>query len=456
MDDADFARVLQERGEAQGIRRLAVAPGLLRSAGRELTSVLPSGPWMVAADEITWSVAGHEVADAIAAAGGRTEQHLVSLRPGRDTAVAGDAEVDSLAADLQARGCRAVVAVGAGTVNDIAKLASFRAHVAFATIPTAPSMNGYTSGIAAILSNGVKTTADAHLPVACLADVDILRQAPQRLLAAGLGDLLSRPVSCADWHLSHRFLGTDCPSAALALIEESGDLARAAIDGIPERQPRAVARLAGALLISGLAMGLAATSAPASGGEHLISHYLDMTHFSQGLPHDLHGCQVGVATLATARLYQRLLTVRADSIEVDECVGAWPGWPETARQVEEAFGSLAPAVLPHARAKYPSRETLRARLGSIRDEWPGIVGELSTILRPAHAIRADLELAGCPVSFADIGVDAARAHQALLHSRHVRARYTILDLAAELGLLQDWVGEVLGDEASRSPQQAPL
>ena len=439
---------MQDHGQRQGIRRLAVAPGLLEHVGAELIGVLPLGIWMVVADETTWSVAGARVADRLAAQGASTERHLVSQRPGRDAPLAGDDEVASLVADLETGAPQAVVAVGAGTVNDIAKLASFRAGLPYATIPTAPSMNGYTSGIAAILSDGVKTTAPAHLPLACLADVDILARAPHRMLAAGLGDLLSRPVSCADWHLSHRLLGTDRPDAALALIEESGDLATAALDGLPDRQPRAVARLTGALFLSGLAMGLAATSAPASGAEHLISHYLDMTHFDQGLSHDLHGCQVGVATLATAGLYERLLSLPADAIDVARCSRASPTWPQVARQVGEAFLSLAPAVLPHAQEKHPSPRDLRERLGRLRDEWPRLTGELGRILRPAHAIRADLKRTGGPMSFADIGADPTRARQALLHSRHIRARYTILDLAAELGVLERWVDEVLGEASS--------
>jgi len=131
---------------------------------------------------------------------------------------------------------------------------------------------------------------------------------------------------------------------------------------------------------------------------------------------------------------------------VAQCTKLLPTWPQVARQVGAAFPSLAGAVLPHAQQGHPSRRDLRERLSRVRDQWPCLTGELGRILRPAQAIRADLERAGCPVSFADIGVDPAQARHALLHSRHIRARYTILDLAAELGLLEKWVDEVLGDE----------
>jgi len=63
---------------------------------------------------------------------------------------------------------------------------------------------------------------------------------------------------------------------------------------------------------------------------------------------------------------------------------------------------------------------------------------LRSIVQPAHAIKADLEAGGAPLTFAQIGVDPERALQALLYSKDIRARYTILHLCDELGVLPQW------------------
>ena len=94
------------------------------------------------------------------------------------------------------------------------------------------------------------------------------------MIAAGLGDLLSRSVSLADWYLSHRLSGTEFSAETTALVEESGRLCDGLASELPNRAPIAIARLMTALLISGEAMAQAGSSAPASGAEHLISHYL--------------------------------------------------------------------------------------------------------------------------------------------------------------------------------------
>ena len=52
-------------------------------------------------------------------------------------------------------------------------------------------------------------------------------------------------------------------------------------------------------------MTLSGGSFPASQGEHLISHYLEMMHPG---PHEaLHGAQVGVATIVAAGVQQAVL-----------------------------------------------------------------------------------------------------------------------------------------------------
>ena len=444
----ELNRLLKDLTEGRLTRLLLLEHGVIERAGEYLAELLPSGRCLVVADATTWPLAGDRLAASLGRCGYETDRHLVPLRDGYSSPLAGDAEVEALDERLllAALPFSSVVAVGGGTINDIAKLAAFRRGLPYAVIPTTPSMNGYTSGIAAILQAGVKTTISSRVPVACLADLTLLQAAPARMIAAGLGDLVSRPVSLADWYLSHRLLGTEYSAAAVALAETGGDL----VDGIghrlAERDPDAVARLTAALLISGLAMDVATTSAPASGGEHMISHFLDMTCHHAGAAGDFHGCQVGVATLVTAALYERLLSTMSSSHGLGSAP-EWHPWPELAASLEPVFGPLWPSIEPHARLGYSDRGDVDRRLGLLSGEWNSIATGLEKILRPAGQIRRQLQAAACPLTFEDIGVSPDRARQAVLFSRHIRARYTILDLLDELDLLPAWADQILQDSA---------
>ena len=85
-------------------------------------------------------------------------------------------------------------------------------------------MNGYTSSIAAILSAGVKTTQPCTPPVAVYADPRTMAAAPARMIASGIGDLYSKPVSNADWRLSHRLLGTPHSAIVMEIVEAGSTL----------------------------------------------------------------------------------------------------------------------------------------------------------------------------------------------------------------------------------------
>ena len=424
-------------------RAVVVEQGAVACLPGLLTALLPAGPWLLVADPITWSAAGEAAAAALHREGLEVTRHLLLPAVGVPVVVAADGAIDALAERLRLGGYRAAVAVGAGTVNDMVKLAATQAGIPYAVVATAPSMNGYTSSLAAPLQQGVKTTVACRPPVACVVDVDVVAAAPMRMLVAGLGDLLSKPVSNADWRLAHRVVGAPYAPAVMDLIDAGAALLEGVAGRLPRRDPEAVGRLAASLCISGLAMGLAGSSAPASGAEHLISHYLDMTHYAAGEPHDLHGCQVGVATLTTAALYEVVRSWDPRSLDRADRLARHPEWSARALEVEQRFGSLAPAVLPQARQAHPTRDELARRLDLLSTQWDDILAEVATTLRPARALAAQLRAAGAPVTYAELGISDDRARTAVLAARDIRPRYTVLHLAADLGQLPHWVDRAL-------------
>ncbi len=408
-------------------------PDRLRDVGSGLTVTL-------VVDRRTRAVAGERVATLLGAAGHRVSWcELPDGAGGRPHADEGNLE----RVEQTLAGSDLAVAVGSGTCNDLAKLASFRRRIPYAVVATAPSMNGYTSGIAAIMLAGVKRTVDCHGPVGVIADLDVIRTAPAELVAAGLGDLESKPTATADYRLAGRLRGDYyCPAPERVVLGAEAKVAEAA-DGIGAGEPDALALLTEALLLSGLSMKLAGSSSPASGGEHLISHHWDMTAAAEGRVEGWHGAQVGVTTIVTAALYECLADVSPAGIDVEALVAARPDEEARRQAVRRDHGLLADQVEPEFLAKRLSDEALRVELQTIRSEWADLWAWLGDVLRPAERIRSILSAAGAPTTMAALGLSDDHLRRSLIRAREIRGRFTVLDFAADLGLLEPLADEVL-------------
>lgn len=443
MPENVLQRYLDRHADRLDTRAILVERGAVHGCYDLLAEHLDPGPWMVAVDENTWEAAGRQFADVLDAAGRDWVRFEIEAQPGDEDPICTDELVDACRAALDEHDCSSGIAVGSGTINDTVKMAAHQLDRPMAVVGTAPSMNGYTSGIAAILSDGVKTTNPCTAPRVVVADVDIMAEAPRRMICSGLGDLISKPVSNSDWAISARLNGTPHSAEAMEIIEEGAAALEGVASRLPERDRTAVRGLVESLMLSGIAMSVAGSSSPASGGEHLVSHYIDMTAHTFDQPHDFHGCQVGVGTLAAAHLYDRLRTFNPESIDIEARVERLPSWEEYEPMLRERFGPLFEAVVEHARPGYPKPAELRTRLGRIVEEWDEMLEEAGETLRTRKSIEAELAAAECPTRFSELGVDRDRALRAVLHSKDIRNRYTVLHLCWELGVLEDWGAEAV-------------
>ncbi len=425
-----------------------VSPGAHLSVASVVRRYGDVSTLVVVADPTTWDVAGAAVARALADEGLAASELIVASDDGSPL-VCDDALVERVRDELASRGATHAIAVGSGTINDAVKMAAHLRGHSYTAVGTAPSMNGYTSAIAAILSDGVKTTQPCAAPVAVLADPEVMAAAPYRMIASGIGDLYSKPVSNGDWRLSTRLLGTPHSDIVMEIVEAGSALLEGVAPRLPARDVDAVAGLTGALMLSGLAMQAAGSSVSASGGEHLISHYIDMTAWAFDQPHDFHGCQVAVGTIATSTLYERVRALDPSTIDIDGLVAAHLPWDEHERALRDHFGPLGDAVIEHARRMYPDADTVRARLQAVVADWDDIFADVSRTLRPAAELEAELRSADCPTMFDEIGVDREGAVASIRWSKDIRARYTILHLAAELGVLDAFARSYVDDESAR-------
>ena len=180
-----------------------------------------------------------------------------------------------------------IVGVGGGTINDICKILAGLTGRPYLIVGTAPSMDGFASDTSSMVVDGLKSSLPTAGARAILGDTDILAAAPGELLAAGLGDMLAKYISLAEWRISAEVNGEYfCPHVA-NLVRRSLDKCAAAAEGLSRRDPDAVGCVMEGLVLSGLAMGFAGVTRPASGMEHYFSHIWDMRALAFDRPEHL-------------------------------------------------------------------------------------------------------------------------------------------------------------------------
>jgi glycerol-1-phosphate dehydrogenase [NAD(P)+] len=329
----------------------------------------------------------------------------------------------------------AVLSVGSGVLSDLGKWIAFDIGVPYICFATAASMNGYASANVAATLKGIKSLVRARPPRVVLSDPAVLREAPYELTAAGLGDILAKSVSSADWRMNHVLFGDDYCERSVSLVAELEPLYLDHPEDLPQGKPEATEALFRGLLLTGVAMTMAETSAPASGGEHLISHTLDMMSSLDGVPHDLHGRQVGIGTILSSEVYRRILNLESPdfsrtSMDIDRAF-----WGEMAAQVESHF---APKVERLHRA---------VEILSEGDSWDRLREEVKPLVRSPERIRDCLKRAGAAYRAEDIGCSRARLLRALLHAHGMRSRFTCIDLARLVGVLPEAAPEIVEEWA---------
>ncbi len=241
-----------------------------------------------------------------------------------------------------------LLACGSGTINDLVKFAASRTGLPSGVLATAPSMDGYTSGVASLVVEGVKQTTPTGTHNFILADPEILAAAPEKMILAGVGDLLGKVTSLLDWHLRRIIFDEYFCQTAEELIRKPLEnlLADNFTSRLSQRDPAALRELIRGLLNSGLAMELVGSSSPASGSEHHISHFLEMLGLRDKLPMPLHGIKVGLGTYFTAGFYLRLLEegfeILSGESTIEEPITAEPKTGESTTSESTTEEPIAP------------------------------------------------------------------------------------------------------------------
>ena len=276
-----------------------------------------------------------------------------------------------------------LIGVGSGVINDLGKYASLVTGIPHMIVATAPSMDGYVSNSSSITCENRKLSVPTVLPRAVIGDTDILMKAPLPMIQSGFGDMLGKLTALADWKLAQICAGEYYCTTTAQLVRNCLDPILEHVSGIAEREEPAIQYLIQGLVQCGVAMSIVGLSRPASGAEHMLSHYWEMEFHEKGLPIHFHGTKVGLATPIIARLFEKLKE-----------------------------------YLPN---------------------------EVTDIAPSSDFVKTCLTMAGLPVHPEMVGVDRKLFIRTLKEAYTVRKRYSILQFAVEAGKI-DRLAEELAEE----------
>jgi glycerol-1-phosphate dehydrogenase [NAD(P)+] len=435
-------RIAAALGDATDTTQVVIGAGALGSVGEVFGRSFGGRPAVVVADATTWRVAGEQVQQRLEAAGRAT---VTPYRFPPDSYVYAEYGNIERLREAIATHDAVPVAVGSGSLNDIVKRAAHEAGRPYLSVATAASMDGYTAFGAAITKDGYKQTMTCPAPRAVVADLEVLAGAPPAMTASGYGDLLGKVTAGADWLVADALGVEPVDPRVWELVQGPLREAVGRPGELAAGDQEALERLVEGLVMSGLAMQAHASSRPASGAEHQFSHLWEM----EGLGHDRqpplsHGFKVGVGSIAIAALYERLLERDLAALDVAALRDAWPGPEEAEAAVRAAHTTpgLDEAAVAETMAKHADPETLGRRLALLADRWPALRDRLGGQLLGARRLRELLAAAGCPTRPPELGLAAPAFRDTYRRARMIRRRYTVLDLAAETGLLDECVEEL--------------
>lgn len=265
--------------------------------------VKPFSHILLAADQNTYAVCGERVKTFL---GDKLEN--VQVFTGDGFLVPNEEAIAALQTKLTGD-TDLIVGIGSGVMQDLCKYVSHEAKLPYMIVASAPSMDGYASVGAAMITGNMKVTYNAHVPLAIVGDVDILKDAPMDMIRSGYGDILGKYSCLNDWKLAKVVNGEYFCEYVYDLTYEMLMKTKDLGPKLLARDPEAVKTLMEALIGVGIAMAYVGNSRPASGSEHHLSHYFEVIGIMKKEPYFMHGTDVAYACVVTEKLREKLLCV---------------------------------------------------------------------------------------------------------------------------------------------------
>jgi glycerol-1-phosphate dehydrogenase [NAD(P)+] len=385
--------------------------------------------FMLVADRNTQAALGAEVEQALRSSG--LDLRTVVLQG--DEVIADEAHIVQVLIQAD-REERTYLAVGSGTITDITRVVSHRTRNSFISLPTATSVDGFTSIGAPLVIDGMKRTYICHPPVAVFADLPTLCAAPPRLAAAGFGDMLGKLLSIADWRLGHILWDEPYDDGIARRFRAAAWSCIAALPEIQNHSETGTRILISGLIDSGFGMLDFGNSNPASGAEHHMSHLWEVKLLREHRPALLHGSKVGLASILTASRYEVLRGLGRDQAALLLQRSQLPGRGSQVAEISQAFGSLAGQLIQE-QAPFLDLSPERYQLFKDRvlDQWV-ILQEIAASVPLPRELTGWLAQVGAPVTCRSLGLSREEVSLAFTRGHYFRNRMTINKFWHMLGL----------------------
>ena len=255
---------------------------------------------LIVADENTYKVAGS-----------KTEKYLSDknisrqIFPGTSILIPNESAIEAVQNKLN--DIDLIIGIGSGVIQDLCKYVSHSSGIPYYIVATAPSMDGYASSGAAMITDGMKVTYSAKVPDAIIADTSILKDAPMEMIKAGYGDIIGKYSALNDWKLG-KIVNNEyfCPyvyDLTYDMLKKVLPLAKSLL----KRDEKSIQILTEALILVGIAMSFAGNSRPASGSEHHLSHFFEITGIIDNTEYLPHGIDVVFSTAITSEIREKIL-----------------------------------------------------------------------------------------------------------------------------------------------------
>ncbi|MDE4541154.1 sn-glycerol-1-phosphate dehydrogenase [Thermoanaerobacterium sp. R66] len=328
----------------------------------------------------------------------------------------------------------AMIAVGAGTINDVVKFVSSRAKIPYGIVATAPSMDGYASSVSPLIVNGFKRTYDATYPIFIVGDTKVLKDAPYDMIASGFGDIIGKFTSLADWYIGSIITGEDYSEEIADDVKKSLYKCVDVSKSLKSKDESAVSKLMDALILSGISMLKFGNSRPASGAEHHLSHFIEMKELSNGEIRHSHGAKVGIMTKIVVKLYNTVFSFDKDDIIEMMKERKSESKEEFEFRINKNFGNLSSEIFDDIGYYYLDENDRKTRQERILDNWDKMRKWVSENVPTVEYVDELLNDAGAPNDITYLELKYDELKDVLLNAKEVRKRYTILRLAEDINI----------------------
>ena len=381
----------------------------------------------VLCDRDTYAAAGERVSALLDDAEITYDLHIIERKhPLPDERIVGESVMHCRAED------DIVIAVGGGVINDTAKILSSMRGIPDIIVATAPSMDGFASATSSMERGGLKVSINSKCTDAVIGDTSVLACAPKKMILSGIGDMLAKYVSIAEWRISTLVNGEYfCPRIA-DMVEKSLESVMNSASLAVRADKDASGAIMEGLVLSGLCMNYAGVSRPASGTEHYISHITDMRALSFGTPSDFHGIQCGIATLTVIRAYKKLASITPDREKALRSARSFDlsTWYEHLR--ERLGGASDTLIALDSKEKKYDLVKHAARLDKIIENFDSI-REIIAALPSPDVLEDFMKSISHPTEPEEIGVSREDWREAFYMAKDIRDKYILSKLLLDIG-----------------------